>query len=125
MNWKDYYKLPLRYSEDESFMIYSADNRNVINWSTWFLTNKPIHKLTTDEKLRLVEGINTNTKISGLLNPGDEVISGGNELLINDESVLVVRGWGMLTGSGGYNLSTDEAIEIQDSLVKYIAELIV
>lgn len=125
MNWKDYYKLPLRYSEDESFMIYSADNRNVINWSTWFLTNKPVHKLTADEKSMLIESINTNTKISGLLNPGDEVISGGNELLINDESVLVVRGWGMLTGSGGYNLSTDEAIEIQDSLIKYIAELIV
>lgn len=125
MNWRDYYKLPLRYDEDESFMIYSEDNRNIINWSTWFLTDKPIHRLTTNEKSRLIESINTNTKISGLLNPGDEVISDGNELLINNESVLVVRGWGMLTGAGGYNLTDEEAMEIQDGLIKYIAELIV
>lgn len=125
MNWRDYYKLPLRYDEEESFMIYSEDNRNIINWSTWFLTDKPIHRLTTNEKSMLIESINTNTKISGLLNSGDEVISDGNELLISNESVLVVRGWGMLTGAGGYNLTDEEAMEIQDGLIKYIAELIV
>lgn len=35
---------------------------------------------------------------------------------------LLIRGWGYLTGTGGLNLSEDEAQEIQDDLANYIVE---
>ena len=38
------------------------------------------------------------------------------------ESFITIRGWGNLTGIGGYNLSSDKAIEIQKSLYDYIIE---
>jgi hypothetical protein len=38
----------------------------------------------------------------------------------DDTKVFVVRGWGMLTGSGGYKLKESDAILIQDSFAKHI-----
>jgi len=35
--------------------------------------------------------------------------------------LLCVRGWGMLTGTGGYNLSAEEAARLQDDFVKFAA----
>ena len=35
---------------------------------------------------------------------------------------ILVRGWGTLTGVGGYNLSEEYASKIQDSLAEYIID---
>ncbi len=45
--------------------------------------------------------------------------------LILDEKlnkIILIRGWGNLTGSGGMKLSEDEAINIQDTFAEYIVE---
>lgn len=36
--------------------------------------------------------------------------------------ILLIRGWGYLTGGGGLNLSENEAQEIQDDLANYIVD---
>lgn len=37
-------------------------------------------------------------------------------------SVLVVRGWGYLTGVGGLNLPEEEAVKVQDEFAEWIFE---
>lgn len=38
------------------------------------------------------------------------------------ENILRIRGWGNLTGTGGFNLSNEEAANIQDTFAEYIVE---
>ncbi len=67
----------------------------------------------------IVDCINGKTKI-GLDNLKYDRLSG---FIINgDYHLILIRGWGYLTGTGGLNLSDKEALEIQDSLAEYIIE---
>ena len=36
--------------------------------------------------------------------------------------VIDIRGWGNLTGTGGYNLSEESAMIVQDTLAEYIIQ---
>lgn len=36
-------------------------------------------------------------------------------------AVILIRGWGNLTGIGGFNLSSEEAVNIQDTFGEFIA----
>jgi hypothetical protein len=38
----------------------------------------------------------------------------------NDTSIICIRGWGNLTGTGGYNFSEEKAIKIQDDFRDWI-----
>ena len=38
--------------------------------------------------------------------------------------VAVIRGWGMLTGSGSYNLDENKAAEIQDAFATYCVKML-
>lgn len=40
----------------------------------------------------------------------------------HEEEMILIRGWGYLTGVGGLHLSEEEAIEIQNDLADYIVE---
>ena len=39
---------------------------------------------------------------------------------INNVPILLIRGWGMLTGVGGYNLDPNVAAQIQDDFAEFI-----
>jgi len=41
-------------------------------------------------------------------------------LYINDLPVLLVRGWGYLTGIGGLRMNNEEAIKAQKELLEYV-----
>jgi hypothetical protein len=43
-------------------------------------------------------------------------------LLIESKPFAMIRGWGSLTGIGGHNLSSEEAVEVQKSLGEYIVK---
>lgn len=47
----------------------------------------------------------------------------GCELTINGV-LIVIRGWGHLTGVGGLHLHPDEAAKVQDKFIKYIIDKI-
>lgn len=40
-------------------------------------------------------------------------------IVIDGRKCLLVRGWGMLTGVGGYNLERSKAAEIQDGFANW------
>ena len=44
------------------------------------------------------------------------------EITVNSVPFILIRGWGNLTSSGGYNLDGDYACKIQDTLAEYIVE---
>jgi len=47
-----------------------------------------------------------------------------NEQTVNldGQPILLIRGWGHLTGTGGLNLPLDQAAAFQDSFANYIVE---
>ncbi len=65
-------------------------------------------------------------KLASILN-GEEKPSGGTtyvydspEIYADGKLLLVVRGWGHLTGSGGLNLHLEEAERIQDQFAECV-----
>lgn len=44
----------------------------------------------------------------------------GPHIYLNEDLILVVRGWGYLTGAGCLNLSEDEACRIQDDFAQHV-----
>jgi hypothetical protein len=36
------------------------------------------------------------------------------------DTIILIRGWGNLTGSGGYNLPSEDAEEVQDTFAEFI-----
>jgi hypothetical protein len=53
-------------------------------------------------------------------------IKNGTEVWFDDDRVMLIRGWGMLhaTGNGGYGLSEEEAVKIQDEFAKYVVDVL-
>ena len=51
-----------------------------------------------------------------------EVENRNGEIFINGNHFITIRNWGKLHGTGGYNLNTEHAGKIQDSLAEYIVE---
>lgn len=38
--------------------------------------------------------------------------------------IALIRGWGMLTGPGGYHLPQEKAVKIQDAFADYCVEML-
>ena len=59
------------------------------------------------------------------IRPFNNVIKNDEEIFVSDGEIdyenpsLIVRGYGYLTGTGGLNLSCEEAKELQDRLIEY------
>lgn len=81
-----------------------------------------------DTKEKLVKKL--NGEIDKKLKKGKFYIDKDNSTYIKfrdgeiDKRALVIRGWGRLTGSGGFRLSVEDAIEVQDQLVEYIVNVL-
>lgn len=105
MTWRDAFELPFQ-ADCLGVYIYDDNERVVLN-------------VGVDEDYRL--------KILNVLNGGKEYFIHlpftAEDGRIRDSAgkvVLVVRGWGYLTGTGGLNLSPEEAAKIQDELQEWI-----
>ena len=114
--WQEYFKLPfeLTYSK-----VFDKDYHMVFDFmSFWFdFENKLI--LSNSDQKRIIDCINNNLKLTSEKN----VFTFNSEqglILLNDRPIILLRGWGYLTGIGGCKLHPDKAIEIQNSLGEYI-----
>ncbi|MGN0218756.1 MAG: hypothetical protein ACI4AX_00560 [Muribaculaceae bacterium] len=65
---------------------------------------------------RICEILNHTKPTKG--NPG--VSSKDGNIYLNGDLILVVRGWGYLTGAGCLNLSVKDALKIQDEFVQHV-----
>ena len=115
MEWRDVYQLP--FSGDCGGYVFSKN-------STMTLTFDNIYGVYAFQGIRsikedIVDKLNgdSNIKFDQTFTVRDDV-----KVYYGDEYVFMVRGWGKLTGVGGYNLPKDEAERIQNDFTKWILE---
>tara|TARA_R110002020_G_C16053862_1_gene754808 strand:+ start:235 stop:600 length:366 start_codon:yes stop_codon:yes gene_type:complete len=112
-NWNDIYKLPIAESyidEDDGFRSKRILDANE-NFIFQFLN------VTDNAQIKALEAINGTSKLE---NKDVVFTHEDGYILANDNKVIMIRGWGNLTGTGGYNLSSDEAANVQDTFADYI-----
>lgn len=106
LTFKDVYQLPLRIDEFCPIYVFSENNVTAFNIITEDAD-------LISEILEIING-NSKKKIS------NNVAFEDGYILIDREPVLLVRGWGYLTGSGGLNLPSEKAAKIQDDFADWV-----
>lgn len=117
--FKQYYKLPLKMWEFMDIKVFTDDDKMAFDW----LVNIP-----RDIKQKLIDrinGVNTESyKTKKTFYQKDGIVYCQIEDKDQELKLFRIRGWGMLTGIGGYNLSADKAAEIQDAFTNYCVEML-
>lgn len=93
----------------------------IINW-VWDSNHNFAFQLMREipnEKKQQLEDI-LNGKIKPTI--GNHYTHDKGVISINGQELILIRGWGYLTGTGALNLSAEAAISIQDDLANYIIE---
>lgn len=106
-NWQDIYKLPLIKSEYGSW-VYDSNNNFVFQFQ---IRNEEAR----DKILEIINGDREPTKDNKVEYQEGHILSNGKELIL-------IRGWGNLTGVGGHNLPAQDAANIQDTFADYIVD---
>lgn len=107
--WEKYFKMPFKNGFD--VYIFDASGNPVANF---------IGEFTEGSRDKIVDCINGNYK-SECKNIF-ELSKDKDYILMDEIPILLIRGWRHLTGVGGYGLSPEKAIEVQNSLAEYICE---
>lgn len=117
--FKEYYKFPLKMWEFMGIKVFTDDNKMAFDW----LVNIP-----RDIKQKLIyriNGIDTEPyKTKKTFYQKDGVVYCRIEDKDQELKLFRIRGWGMLTGVGGYHLPADKAAEIQDAFANYCVEML-
>ena len=121
-SFKQYYKFPLKMWEFMDIKVFTDDDKMAFDW----LINIP-----RDIKQKIIDrinGIDTKPyKIKKTFHLKDGIVccriedgpDSGQEI-----KLFRMRGWGMLTGPGGYHLPQEKAAEIQDAFADYCVEML-
>jgi len=107
MNWRKYYKMPLRL-DDWGHMVWDSKNTHALDFND---------KTTTEYmQEQIVDAINEKGgyRISNLY------VEDGVDFYKDGEYIFCVRGWGYLTGT--CNLPSEKAAKVQDEFVDFIFE---
>ena len=122
VNFKDYFKFPLKMWDGFDIKVFTDDDRMAFDW----LINIP-----REVKEGFVSRINGEYKVQQVKkeyyhkNDGIvycRVLEGENEG--KEYKLFRIRGWGMLTGTGGYHLPEETAAEVQDAFMEYCVEML-
>lgn len=118
--FKEYFKFPLKMWDDWDLKVFTSDDKMAFDWMV---------NASRDIKQKLIDVINGDTPArqatpkkfwhdAGII--WCRFLSGLDEG--KEIKLCRIRGWGMLTGTGGYNLEPEYAAEIQDTFAEYIVE---
>jgi hypothetical protein len=123
--FKEYYKFPLKMWNDFAVKVFTNDNCMAFDWLL------PGNEKYDQVKVKLLDALNggdvkfqvrkrfsynrENGRIRVRIEEGEHAGA--------EQNVCLIRGWGMLTGVGGYNLDADKAAEIQDSFAEYCVNI--
>ena len=117
--FKQYYKFPLKMWEFMDIKVFTDDNKMAFDW----LINIP-----RDIKQKLIDrinGVDTEPyKTKKRFYQKDGIVYCQIEGKDQELKLFRIRGWGMLTGIGGYNLPVTAAAEIQDTFTNYCVEML-
>ena len=114
---KKYYKFPLKMWEHFTGKVFTQDNNMAFDW---LIPYGEKYNTLKENFLNKINGEDVNIEKSFFHKEG--YIYARGEVI--DVKVALIRGWGMLTGVGGYNLPADKAAEIQDSFAEYCVEML-
>lgn len=113
MDWRDAFQTP-----------FSWGGINVLSKNyTTALTFSFDYFLLTEQKQNFI--VNVVNKLNGdttIKFDSKFSIQNGIEFYYEGKYVFCIRGWGKLTGVGGYNLPSDEAIKIQNDFAYWVLE---
>lgn len=105
----EYFRFPLKIPKYGTG-VWTIDDKSALEWMV---------DISNSEKQRILEQINISYA-DGWTYERDFSYDGQCHIKYKGSPFLRVRGWGMLTGQGGYNLSAERAKEIQDSFALFI-----
>ncbi len=105
LSFKDLYKFPFQQAKYGNW-VYDADS----NFIFQFQFND---KETQKKLIKILNGEITDYK-------RQNVTSESGLISVDEKPFILIRGWGRLTGVGGYNLKSEYACKIQDTLEEYI-----
>lgn len=120
MTWKDVYELPLQHLWSKCM---TANNNMAFDFMNSFMKGmftRHLVVLSTEQREDIIAMVNGDKK--GTIEGVVEFIKDEGIITVDGKVLLLLRGWGYLTGTGGLNLSTDQAIEIQNSFGEYILQ---
>lgn len=107
LSFKDLYKFPFHQAKYGNW-VYDVDS----NFIFQFQFNG---KETQEKLIKILNGEIEDYK-------RQNVTSESGLISIDEKPFILIRGWGSLTGIGGYNLDGEYAAKIQDTLEEYIVE---
>jgi hypothetical protein len=118
VDFKEYYKFPLKMWEDFEIKAFTDDDKMAFDWLI------PIPMNIKQVFLDIINGEcepNFNVK-KEFYHKNDGIVwckflEGDKEGM--EYKMFRIRGWGMLTGTGGYNLDPDVAADVQDNFMNY------
>lgn len=121
-DFSKYYKFPLKMWEGTTGKVFTDDNKMAFDWllpygkQFNFIKESLLDRINghdyTPWRVKKTFYKNDNGHIVCKLEEGENA---GKEI-----KILLVRGWGMLTGVGGYHLPVEEASKIQDEFTAHI-----
>lgn len=114
MTFKEVYKFPLKVDESCPIITWTADKQRAFDWCVNISLEKQ------QELVDMINGIKQYQFKYKFYREGIEIHS--ENPIFKGEPVLLIRGWGYLTGTGGLHLPQEEAIRIQDEFGDYIVE---
>lgn len=120
--FKNYFKFPLKMWEFMDIKVFTDDDKMAFDW---------LCNISREVKLNLIARINgekTEPYKTKKVFWADNGIVSVRILEGNDMGKVLklfrIRGWGMLTGVGGYQLEADMAAEIQDAFTDYCVNML-
>lgn len=119
--FKKYFKFPLKMQEPFTGKVFTQENNMAFDWL--FPWGDKYADVKQDH-LDKINGLESNVPREGITYKYKD---GKIVAIIKDKSevgIALIRGWGMLTGVGGYNLPSDKAAEIQDAFADYCVEML-
>lgn len=118
--FRNYFKFPLRMWDSLAIKAFTADNNMAFDW---LLPCSDAYQQVKETLLDKINGKDTKPfKTKKTFYHEDGIIYAKMEEGKNKGEtvkILRIRGWGMLTGTGGYQLPPEKAAEIQDAFAEY------
>lgn len=113
--WQEFFKLPF---ENCYLKVFDNESHMVFDFLSPYMNVENILQLNDESKKHIVDCLNGNYKLQNNYNFSYDTQTG--LIFLNNQPIIRLRGWGFLTGIGGYNLDADHAFEIQQSLGNWI-----
>jgi hypothetical protein len=114
MTFKDVYKFPLKVDDYCPIITWTADKQRAFDWCVDISFEKQ------QELIDIINGTKQHQFKYKFYREYTEIYS--TNPIFKGEPILLIRGWGYLTGIGGLHLSQEEAAKIQDEFGDYIVE---